>query len=290
MLGLKINIGGDSSQLRSELNRAKKDSTSGGVAAGKAFADQFKAGMMRFLGAGALISALQKAAQQALQIQAGSVKMDLSPEAFQELTKAAELLGMSVEELQTAAPTVAKEFESLMESIREGGGILDSETVATLADTADAMERLWGQMQPALGFFVKSASWLIGQGQRVAETYTGLGMAAYGSVKRMVTGNDDIQRAGVELTRDAANTKVQWGASPIASQRRERAASLRSAMRDNNRLLAAKNMSIAEGFQGGVGNLGAVPFLGAAFYEMTKAMQATGDNTRKTAEQIGRKL
>lgn len=290
MLGLKINIGGDTSQLRGAMAKAKGEAVSGGIGAGKAFADQFKAGMMRFIGAGALISALKNAAQQALQVQTGSIKLDLDPEAFQELTKAAELLGMSVEELQTVAPTVAKEFDALMESIREGGGILDSETVATLADTADAMERLWGQMQPALGFFVKSVSWLVGQGERVAETYAGFGMAAYGSAKRMITGNDDIQRAGVELARDAANTKVQWGASPIASTRRERVRAVRSAMAENQRLVAARSMSLSEGFQGGVGNLGSVPFLGAAFSEMTKAMRQTSESTRKTAEGIGRKL
>lgn len=290
MLGLKININGDASQFRREVDKTKKDAASGGVGAGKAFADQFKAGMMRFLGAGALISALQKAAQQALQVQTGSIKMDLSPEAFQELTKAAELLGMSVEELQTVAPSVANEFEALMESIREGGGILDADAVQTLADTADTFERVWSQIQPGLGLFAKSVSWLLGKGQQVAEANIGAAMAIYGRAKKRATGNDDIERAGVELALEAAERDVHFGSSPISSARRERVKAVRAAITENQRLVAARNMSIADSFQNGVGNLGGIPFIGAAFSEMTKAMQKTSESTRATAEQIGRKL
>jgi hypothetical protein len=242
--------------------------------------------MMRFVGAGAIISTFVKAAKDALQIDAGAIKLNVSPEAFQELTKAAEMLGMSVDELRQVAPEAAKEFEDMMSKIREGGGILDSQTVEMLADTADAFDELWTKIQPGLGFIAKTIGWLVGQGQRVATANAGMAMAGFGSAKRLLTGDSTEQQAGVELYREARATSVPFGSSPISSDRRAAARRLSSALQANRQLVASSKQEDAA-TAAGVGNL---PFMGGVMKDMVSVMWKVAEEQKRTREEIARRL
>lgn len=286
MIGLLFKINGDSSGFSREMDKTKDKAKQGGQTVGKAFGEQFKSAMMSYIGAGAILGAFRKALQEATQIETGAIKLNIDPAAFQELTKAAELLGMSVDELQTVAPEAAGEFEKLMTTIREGGGILDSETVETLADTADAMDRLWAQMQPGLGFFVKLASWIVGQGERVLTANAGMAMAGYGTAKRLVTGNDDIQRAGVELYREAKASTVEWGASPIASDRRKAAREMSSALRANRQAVATARRDDA--VTGSM--MREIPFLGGVTKDLIDGMWKIADEQKRTRAELSKRL
>lgn len=286
MIGLLFKIMGDMSPFRKAMTDTKKEAHTGGETVGKAFGAQFKAGMMRFVGAGAIISTFVKAAKDALQIDAGAIKLNVSPEAFQELTKAAEMLGMSVDELRQVAPEAAKEFEDMMSKIREGGGILDSQTVEMLADTADAFDELWTKIQPGLGFIAKTIGWLVGQGQRVATANAGMAMAGFGSAKRLLTGDSTEQQAGVELYREARATSVPFGSSPISSDRRAAARRLSSALQANRQLVASSKQEDAA-TAAGVGNL---PFMGGVMKDMVSVMWKVAEEQKRTREEIARRL
>ena len=163
---------------------------------------------------------------------------------------------------------------------------MDSETVETLADTADAMDRLWAQMQPGLGFFVKLASWIVGQGERVLTANAGMAMAGYGTAKRLVTGNDDIQRAGVELYREAKASTVEWGASPIASDRRKAAREMSSALRANRQAVATARRDDA--VTGSM--MREIPFLGGVTKDLIDGMWKIADEQKSTRAELSKRL
>src|SRR6187399_3262222 len=97
-------------KIRLDGAEAKKDASKAAGQLSKDFGQQFKSGVLRFVGAGAIISVVQHQMRQAMEITKGSVKSGLSVEAFQELTKGAELLGVSMEELRELAPQLGEPF------------------------------------------------------------------------------------------------------------------------------------------------------------------------------------
>ncbi len=282
MVGLLFKIMGDMSPFRKAMADTKKEAHAGGDTVGKAFGQQFKAGMMRFVGAGAIISTFVKAAKDALQIDAGAIKLNVSPEAFQELTKAAEMLGMSVEELRLVAPEAAAEFETLIARIREGGGILDSQTVEMMADTADAFDELWTKIQPGLGFIAKSLGWIIGQGQKWLTVASGSAMDIAGRV----TGDKDLKQAGQELQRETLGSFVPFGSSPVASERRAAARRMSSALQANRTIVAASK----ETDKAAAAGVSSLPFVGGVMKDMVDGMWKVAEEQRKTREEIAKRL
>lgn len=287
MLSLVIKLLGDQSPFRKATEDAKKTAAKGGSDVGKEFANQFKSGMMRFLSAGAIISALQKAMADAVRIEGGALRMDISPEAFQELSKAAEMLGMSVDELKQMAPEAAAEFEALMQSIRENGGILDAETVALLSDTSDAMGRLWAQMQPALGMFVKSVSWVTGQGQKWLTVASGSAMDIAGRM----TGDASLKQAGIDLQREGMAQEVPFGSSALSSATRQSGRRFVGAVNENRGLVAARGAYLADTFGSAKsGSETALPLVGGVLSQLVDAMQKNADQVRQQTEALNKKL
>lgn len=158
MISLLFKFFGDSKPLVEETKKAKAEISKEGGNLGKAFGEQFKGFVMGYIGAGAIAGAVKKLVGDAAKIEQGATKLGVSIEAFQELTKAAEAVGMTVEELQQAAPKIAKEFTALMDSVQKSGGILDKDTVERLNDAAHEMNSFTGPLSTILSWFVKALS------------------------------------------------------------------------------------------------------------------------------------
>lgn len=151
MPSLTYTFRGDTSPLRQASQKLGPMFREAGKVAGKEFGNQFKSLAMSFIGLSAIKSTLQKVVQDALRIDQGALASGLGVEAFQELEKAAQLTGLSVEELRKVAPEAAAEFTRLMDTVRESGGILSKETVDQLANAADMFAQAFSKIAPVLG-------------------------------------------------------------------------------------------------------------------------------------------
>jgi hypothetical protein len=153
MLSLLYKIAGDISPMRRALGDVAKEAEVTGKKAGAALSSGIKAGagggggarggafnrdqmrsvLTRYLGAGAIIGTANLATSESAETLKGAAEAGLSPEAFQELKKAADATGLSIDELKKSASEFPVEFAKLMSSIRGGLDIVDDKTVRQLA-------------------------------------------------------------------------------------------------------------------------------------------------------------
>jgi len=151
MVNLLWRFIGDLNPLKKSFNESERAAEKSGSAAGKAFGGQFKSAVMRFIGAGAVISQVQKLMQESVRIQGEAMREGLGVEQMQELQRAAELTGMTIEELRKAAPEIAGPFTDMMNAIRESGGFLDAATVNQLSDAAFTLRGFVRDLAPLVG-------------------------------------------------------------------------------------------------------------------------------------------
>jgi len=141
-------------KIRVDGTEAKKDAAKAGQSIaqsmGKEMRQQFKGGIMRFLGAGAVLGFATGQMGRAGEITRGASRMGIGTDAFQELEMLAEKFGISVEEAREMGRTDPLKFVSAMESIRGSKGILDKETVSGLKEASDAVKELKIEATPAV--------------------------------------------------------------------------------------------------------------------------------------------
>jgi hypothetical protein len=143
MISLIYKIMGDVNPFKQAVTKeAPAAAAKGGSEAGKFFGAQFKGAILKYIGAGAILATITKLAADAAQIVKDATQADLGVEAFQEMRKAAELTGLSIDELKKKAIEAPKEFAALMKSIRETGGILKKEDVENFAKLDEIMSRV----------------------------------------------------------------------------------------------------------------------------------------------------
>jgi len=289
MIGLLFKIGGDSSPFRAEVEKTKNAAKSGGNVVGKLFGEQFKSAVMSFLGAGAVIASIRNAIGTAIKIKDGAFKLGVDAEAFQELEKAALALGMTVEELRDASPSVGKEFVDLMGVIRQKGGIISDEDVQVLQNLSDALDDFVVQAAPAITTAVKAIGALWAGGARGFET----AISAMRLVPGSVFSKDPVGefKANFGALKSAVTDPIEVPLTGGPSPRRQAAERFRTALDANRRLTAARAASLTEGFSGaGAGMLGGAPMIGGVMGELVEAMKATAKETEKVRQTMEKRL
>jgi|GEM_PF-6057532 len=152
MISLIYKIMGDINPLKTALTKdAPAAAAKGGSETGKFFGAQFKGAVLKYIGAGAILGTITKLASDAARIVKDAAQANVGVEAVQELQKAAEKTGLSLDELKEKAMAAPKEFAALMKSIREAGGILSKEDVENFAKLDEMMSRIKSK---AASFFV----------------------------------------------------------------------------------------------------------------------------------------
>jgi hypothetical protein len=174
MISLIYKIYGDINPIRKALTvDAPAAAAKGGSEAGKLMGAQFKSAILRYVGAGAVLGLVTQLASKAAETLKGAQKAGLDVEAYQELQKAVEQTGLSMEELLEKAKLVPKEFEEMMRSIRAQGGIISKGDVENLNEVNDMMTSI---KSGALAFFAS-----IWQGLKFMRF--GMSMGTAGNVK-----------------------------------------------------------------------------------------------------------
>src|SRR6186713_1372065 len=126
-------------KIRLDGAEAKRDAAKAGQSMGNVVGQQFSGALKRFIGAGAILGFVNNQLSQARDISRGSTRAQLSPEAYQEMFTAAEMLGTSIDKLQEVAPQMGKDFVDLMAFIRSRGGIIPDKAVEDLEKVNNAM-------------------------------------------------------------------------------------------------------------------------------------------------------
>lgn len=208
MISLLFKFFGDSKPLVAEGDKAKAALSKKGGEVGKAFGEQFKGAVMGFVGAGAIIGAVRKMAQDAVRIRAEAAIEGVGVEEFQKLEIAAKSVGMSVSELREAAPGLASEFAALMDAVESSSGIMDAGTVKNLADAAAELGKFTGPISQLVAGLVHVLSFVRAVGEKALTAAAGGAMTLAGKVISRFTGDRSLEQAGKDLSRDAFATPV----------------------------------------------------------------------------------
>jgi hypothetical protein len=193
----------------------KKAGKEGGSEFGKEFGSQVKGAVMSMIGAGAILGAVKSQIQNAAKLTKEAAREGIPVEAMQELQRAAEATGSSIESLRDAAPEVASEFMALIEAIKASGGIIDAETVKRLSDLEKDLKSLTGSVAVIIGPIVTAVSTvlelLIRAGQVVGGSAFNLGGLA--------VGNSNVAGEGLRVIEKALTTPLNSLKSnnPVAS-------------------------------------------------------------------------
>lgn len=211
MISLLFKILADATGWRKVVNEqlpkdAKKAGKEAGFSAGKEFGQQMKGALMSYIGAGAVLGALQTQATRAADILREAASQDVGAVAFQELDMASKASGMSIKEIQKMALELPEQFEAMMKPIRESGQILSKEQVAELAQIKSIMAEaaisagklfafLWqaGKVYSALFGAAKFASY-------------GSEITRIGSIVEAATGNKVLSTLGRSMLQNAGDT------------------------------------------------------------------------------------
>lgn len=145
MISLVYKIFGDNSPFRKTVTKdMPADAQKGGDESGKMFASQFKAGIMKYIGIGALTGVITNLVKESAAIMEGAIKESLDPETFQILTKASEQSGKSLQELRELMKEFPREYAAMSEAIRQQGGIISNQDVENLAQIERSMREIKG--------------------------------------------------------------------------------------------------------------------------------------------------
>lgn len=204
MISLLFKILADASPWRKVVNEqlpkdAKKAGAEAGHGAGKEFGNQMKSAVMSYLGAGAILGALRTQATKATEILRDAQQAGLDPQGFQELTKASEETGKSIEELQRLARELPEDFDAMMKGIRERGGFFTQEDLENLNQVKAAMDEASnsaGKLFANLWNGAKSIANMAANGAMA-------GAGAVASTIGSATGSERLSEAGRFLTTTA---------------------------------------------------------------------------------------
>lgn len=143
MISLIYKIGGDVNPFKQAVTKdVPAAAAQGGSEAGKFFGQQMKSAVLRYIGAGAILSLLTKVAQDAVTTIRDATKEGLGIEALQEYRLAAEATGKSIAEIRKQALLAPGPFAEMMESFRKSGLIIKEADVRNLAEAAEAWTRI----------------------------------------------------------------------------------------------------------------------------------------------------
>lgn len=287
-LNLLARFFGDTTPLVRSLQGVKGPADKAGSDAGKAFGQQFKSVVLRFIGAGAIVSQVQKIMQEAVRIESDAMREGMGVEAMQEIQRAAEQTGLTIKELQETAPMVAKEFVAMMESVKSAGGFLDKATVESLADASYELNRFTRDLAP----LVSGLTWFVNQFVRFMKIGVGQGFALGYKGAGALTGSDLLKEQG-RVAQEDVNALIDGnpGARP-----RERVAvqNFMSARRSAIAQRAAFAGSLAEGLPQAGQSLsaasGMVPFGGAAIQQIVRELEKSNTKLEQVRDSIQQTL
>lgn len=279
---------GDTTPMVRSLKGVKGEADKAGSEAGKAFGGQFKSVVLRFIGAGAIVSQVQKVMQEAVKVESDAMREGLDVEAMQELNRAAEQTGLTIKELQETAPMVAKEFVAMMDSIKTGGGFLDKATVESLADAAYDLNRFTRDLAP----LVSGMTWFVNQIVRFTKIGVGQGFALAYKGLGALTGSDLLKTQG-QIAQEDVNSLVDGnpGARPAE---RMAVQGFMGARRAAIAQRAAFAGSLAEGLPQAGNALsaasGMVPFGGSAIQQIVSELQKSNSKLEQVRDSIQQTL
>lgn len=287
-LNLLARFFGDTTPLVRSLQGVKGPADKAGSDAGKAFGQQFKSVVLRFIGAGAIVSQVQKIMQEAVRIESDAMREGMGVESMQELQRAAEQTGLTIKELQETAPMVTKEFVAMMESVKSAGGFLDKATVESLADAAYELNRFTRDLAP----LVSGLTWFVNQVVRFTKIGVGQGFALGYKGLGSLAGSDLLKEQG-RVAQEDVNSLIDGnpGARP-----RERVAvqNFMSARRSAIAQRAAFAGSLAEGLPQAGQSLsaasGMVPFGGAAIQQIVRELEKSNTKLEQVRDSIQQTL
>lgn len=192
MISLIFKILADASPFRSVL----KGLPNVGAQAGSMIGQQFKAGIMRYIGAGAVLGGISSLASEASSIVKDAMSKDMGIEEFQVLTKAAEMANMTLEELLKTARDAPQDFKVLTDAARESGTVMSEDSVRKLSNLKDRAES-------TKGFFADLASYAVTQTEK----------AFYGAFSGVGKAYDSLAKAygAPSLTPRAPSWMTQFG-------------------------------------------------------------------------------
>jgi hypothetical protein len=169
--------------LKTDMPATAKEAgkTSGKAAGsefGKEFGSQVKGTILGAIGLGAITAAVREAVNKGAEIAKEAGKLGLTPEATQELQKASEITGLSIQDLQAGAMKAPAEFTALMEDVRRKNLTLSNNETGTLSDVKDMSSLGTGALSKLIavvGNAVIASSGTTGTLGAISKTAAGLG-------------------------------------------------------------------------------------------------------------------
>ena len=291
MISLLYRILGDASPLKRTLDGTGKDAREAGSNAGKYFGQQFKSQVLRFVGIGAVVGQVNKMMSEATRIRAEAAKEGIGVEGFQELTRAAELTGMTIDELRKAAPEISQPLSDLMAAIRESGGILDKDTVESLSAAAAELKSFTRDLAPIVSSLVSGLTWL----KSVTSAGVQKTIGDVISVGAKLTGSQSLW-ASATAWRQSAGEEFERRGGGADLRSRETAASdaVIGALHTRRQQRAALAGAIVAGMpsvERAVGAAGkGVPFFGPIAEDMLKEMKKSTAELERLSSVMNQKL
>jgi hypothetical protein len=185
----------------------------GGGARGGIINRDVRSLLTRTLGAGAVIGVARKATSESAETLKGAAEAGLSPEAFQELKKAADATGLSIDELKKSASEFPVEFAKLMSSIRGGLDIVSDKTVRQLAQIDREMDTVWSIFK-SMGWNTAKA-WIAGDNFFKAAGYLGAAQSTH--LPGLQAMGEQRLGLGVKLAKDVLGQGDYSGASGFSA-------------------------------------------------------------------------
>ena len=294
MVNLLWRFIGDLNPLKKSFNESERAAEKSGSAAGKAFGGQFKSAVMRFIGAGAVISQVQKLMQESVRIQGEAMREGLGVEQMQELQRAAELTGMTIEELRKAAPEIAGPFTDMMNAIRESGGFLDAATVNQLSDAAFTLRGFVRDLAPLVGGLMRGLNWIVnttksGAASASRDIFRGLASITTGDTSRLFT-----ERANGAQSDAAEFFRNRTGAFTERSSEREAVSGFMgtlNARRQQRAAFAGAMVNAMPAMETAIGAASrGVPFFGKIGEDMLKELQKNREQLKELSNIVNQKL
>lgn len=169
MISLLFKFFGDSTPLRQEAEKAKKDMGKAGADIGKEFGSQLKGAIMSTVGIGAIVSGMKQALSEISEAQKGSATSGLGIKETQALERAAKATGLTTEQILSAARERPSEFAGMISKFESP---LSENDLKNIASAGSAAKSAW--------------SWLLDQtllmGTRLGNQARGLVQSIGGSV------------------------------------------------------------------------------------------------------------
>jgi hypothetical protein len=213
---------------------------------------QFKAGIMQYISAGAIGASVKKTIDAAMDIRSGANKAGVDTDRYQTMKRVADDAGESVDTLVqilkdggTPAEELTENLKKAEEQMKATGQIVESETVKNLAELGDKLKDLFGKIAPILSWVIDKLSEAYQNLSKLANLAVAGGTILWGKI----TGDKDLVQSGREHARETVNSithpeskdsspsATAKAANDIAAEKsdQERRANLRKLMDDNRK-------------------------------------------------------